>query len=307
MYPYEQILKSISCSLTGPTRSTTPWTSTSLSITLKMFPKSFEYFVHKRVFKKNLISAGAQIKSAVVPVPESEISGTGTPGPDFWSWEPPQGSDKASDDVIDLPTAMKTSAQLNLSNHVLEKERSVDYLSIPLESKLQEPNRNPPLPPFQSLMEVEKVDVSEALSVKEEHELGDDFSAHAAEAAQTLDAVDEGLSYGVNADGSKWWKESGIKQRPDGVICKWTMTRGVSADQVTEWQDKYWEAADEFGHKELGSEKLGRDANGNVWREFWTKSMWQVIPHCHFKLNLNVSTLLLQTKFKCFLPFFSIS
>ncbi|KAM1198599.1 hypothetical protein ACFX13_010170 [Malus domestica] len=53
------------------------------------------------------------------------------------------------------------------------------------------------------------------------------------------------------------------------------MTRGVSADQVTEWQDKYWEAADEFGHKELGSEKLGRDATGNAWHEFWTKSMWQ--------------------------------
>ncbi|KAM0994451.1 hypothetical protein ACFX2A_010110 [Malus domestica] len=189
---------------------------------------------------------GALIKSVVVPVPESEISGTGTPGPDFWSWEPPQGSDKGSDD----------------------KERSVDYLSIPLESKLQEPNRNPPLPPFQSLMEVEKVDVSEALSVKEEHELGDEFSAHAAEAAQTLDAVDGASSYGVNADGSKWWKESGIKQRPDGMICKWTRTIGVSADQVTEWQDNYREAAYEFGHKELGSEKLGRDATGNVWREF---------------------------------------
>nr|XP_028946812.1 uncharacterized protein LOC103453021 [Malus domestica] len=52
---------------------------------------------------------GAQIRSVVVPVPQSEISGTRTPGPDFWSWEPPQGSDKVSDDVIDLPTAMKTS------------------------------------------------------------------------------------------------------------------------------------------------------------------------------------------------------
>ncbi|KAM1442274.1 hypothetical protein ACFXTH_009909 [Malus domestica] len=88
MYPDEQILKSISCSLTRPTRSSTPWTSTSPSITLKMFPKSFEYFVHKRIFKKKkLISTGAQIKSVVVLVPESEISGTGTPGPDFWLWE----------------------------------------------------------------------------------------------------------------------------------------------------------------------------------------------------------------------------
>ncbi|KAM1746020.1 hypothetical protein ACFX11_012690 [Malus domestica] len=219
---------------------------------------------------------GAQIRSVVVPVPQSEISGTGTPGPDFWSWEPPQGSDKGSDGVISyLPTAKKTSALSILSNPVLEKQGSVDYLSIPLESKLQEPNRNPPLPPLQSLMEVEKVDVSEAPSLKEEHELGDEFSALAAEAARALDAVDEASSYGVNTDGSRWWKESGIEQRPDGVICKWTMSRGISADQVTEWQDKYWEAADEFGHKELGSEKLGRDAAGNVWREYWTESMWQ--------------------------------
>ncbi|KAM0994455.1 hypothetical protein ACFX2A_010114 [Malus domestica] len=198
--------------------------------------------IHKSLHHTEDVPQGVQIKSVVVPVPESEISGTGTPGPDFWSWEPPQGSDKGSDDIIDLPTAMKTSAQLNLSNPVLEKERSVDCLSIPLESKRQEPNRNPPLPPFQSPMEVEKVDVSEALSVEEEHELGDEFSAHAADAAQAPDTVDEASSYGVNADGSKWWKESGTMQRPDGVICKWTMTRGVSADQVTEWQDKYWEA-----------------------------------------------------------------
>ncbi|TQD90363.1 hypothetical protein C1H46_024065 [Malus baccata] len=186
------------------------------------------------------VPTGAQITSVVVPVPQSEISGTGTPGPNFWSWEPPQGSDKGSDGVISyLPTAKKTSALSILSNPVLEKQGSVDYLSIPLESKLQEPNRNPHLPPLQSLMEVEKVDVSEAPSLKEEHELGDEFSALAAEAARALDAV------------------------------------GISADQVTEWQDKYWEAADEFGHKELGSEKLGRDAAGNVWREYWTESMWQ--------------------------------
>jgi hypothetical protein len=49
-----------------------------------------------------------------------------------------------------------------------------------------------------------------------------------------------------------------------------------SADQVVEWQDKYWEASDEFGHKELGSEKSGRDATGSVWREYWKESMWLV-------------------------------
>ncbi|KAM1749154.1 hypothetical protein ACFX12_010060 [Malus domestica] len=56
--------------------------------------------IHKSLHHTEDVPQGAQIKSVVVPVPESEISGTGTPGPDFWSWEPPQGSDKGSDDVI---------------------------------------------------------------------------------------------------------------------------------------------------------------------------------------------------------------
>jgi hypothetical protein len=81
---------------------------------------------------------------------------------------------------------------------------------------------------------------------------------------------------GVNVDGTRWWRETGIEQRPDGVICRWTLIRGVSADKALEWQEKFWEASDEFGYKELGSEKSGRDANGNVWREFWRESMRQV-------------------------------
>ncbi|WOH07881.1 hypothetical protein DCAR_0727315 [Daucus carota subsp. sativus] len=43
-----------------------------------------------------------------------------------------------------------------------------------------------------------------------------------------------------------------------------------------EWEEKYWEAADEFDHKELGSEKSGRDSAGNVWRKFWKESMYQI-------------------------------
>lgn len=160
----------------------------------------------------------------------------------------------------------------------MEKEQSVGYLSIPFQSELYESNRYAPLPPLQSLMEVEK-NVSEATlethSSIEDVELDVQFSAHAAEAAHALDKV-ETVPYGVNTDGSRWWKETGIEQRPDGVICRWTMTRGISSDQVTEWQEKYWEASDEFGYKELGSEKSGRDATGSVWREFWRESMRQV-------------------------------
>lgn len=111
---------------------------------------------------------------------------------------------------------------------------------------------------------------------EEKLELGAQFSAHAAEAAEALDKVDEAVTQGVNPDGSRWWKETGVEHRPDGIVCKWTLTRGVSADKALEWEEKYWEAANQFEYKELGSEKSGRDAFGNVWREFWKESMWQV-------------------------------
>lgn len=217
--------------------------------------------------------------SVIVPLSEGS-SGAVTPGPDFWSWTPP-----SIDSSDDLQAAKKPSANPNLSLPLKEKERSLDVLSIPLQSILS----NPLLPPLQSLKEVEKVDVAESTSTKDEHELGHEFSVHAAEAVRALAKVDEESLSGVYTDGARWWKESGVEQRPDGVTCRWTMIRGVSADQVTEWQEKYWEAADELGHKELGSEKLGRDAHGNVWREHWKEAMWQVIGlHYTFSLSFNL-------------------
>ncbi|KAG6621489.1 hypothetical protein I3843_01G186700 [Carya illinoinensis] len=212
-------------------------------------------------------------------VSRAESSGNGTPGPDFWSWSPPVDGDRSSDGVNDTMIAGISSVYPIPTNPIVEKERSVEFLSIPFESKLSENSRNPPLPPLQSLIEVEKVEASESglvtPSLKEEQELGFQFFAHAAEVALALHKVDEPASHGVNPDGSKWWKETGVEQRPDGVICRWTMSRGVSADQSVEWQEKFWEAADEFGYKELGSEKSGRDATGNVWREYWRESMCQ--------------------------------
>lgn len=208
----------------------------------------------------------------------SNTSGSEIPGPDFWSWIPSQDVDGSSDYASGLKRVTQSSA--SPSNPVVEKERSVGFLSIPFESKLYEKNHSPPLPPLQSLMEVEKAEASDSSleidSLKEDHELDVEFSAHAAEAALALDGANEASTYGVNEDGSRWWKETGIEQRPGGVVCRWTMNRGISADQSTEWQEKFWEAADEFGHKELGSEKSGRDATGNVWREFWRESMRQV-------------------------------
>lgn len=224
---------------------------------------------------------GAGTESRSILVSRSESSADGVPGPDFWTWTPPLSSDGNSDDSSDVLKVRKSS-DTPLTIPVAMKERSADFLSIPFESKLLDTNHSSPIPPLQSLVEVEGVEVSESIlempsKNEEERELGVQFSAYAAEAAHALekDKVDELSSYGVTADGSRCWRETGIEQRPDGVICRWTMTRGVSADQEVEWQEKFWEAADDFGYKELGSEKSGRDATGNVWREFWRESMRQ--------------------------------
>lgn len=145
-----------------------------------------------------------------------------------------------------------------------------------------------PIPPLQSLVEVEKREVTRSTEEKthqvEENKLGVEFSTYAAEAAEALSEVNEASSHGVNPDGTRWWKETGIEQRVDGVACKWTLIRGVSADKGVEWENKYWEAADELGYKELGSEKSGRDAEGNVWREYWRESMMEVR---HFAIVLS--------------------
>ncbi|OAY83322.1 hypothetical protein ACMD2_20405 [Ananas comosus] len=186
----------------------------------------------------------------------SSASKHGTPGPDFWSWSPPP------DDLTNLKPARKSNGQTYPSNLLMEKEKSLNSLPIPFESSLIENKGDTPLPPLQTLVEIDTL-----------------FSKHAAEATKALDKSNEASSpsssCGVNLDGSRWWKETGVEKRSDGVICKWTLTRGVSADEAVEWEDKYWEAADRFDYKELGSEKSGRDAAGNVWREYWKESMWQ--------------------------------
>ncbi|XP_030507573.2 protein LIKE EARLY STARVATION, chloroplastic [Cannabis sativa] len=211
-------------------------------------------------------------------VPQSEASKNGIPGPDFWSWNPSKGGDASMGVSGELQKATKPSENPNLGNPVMEKERSIDILSIPLESKLNKNIRQAPLPPLQSLMEVQKVQDSESIlesPTQDDREIDFQSSVNAAEVADALNNVDEVSPYGVRTDGSRWWKETGLERRPDGVLCRWTMIRGISADQTVQWQEKFWEASDDFGYKELGSEKSGRDATGNVWREYWRESMGQ--------------------------------
>ncbi|KAG2307328.1 hypothetical protein Bca52824_027076 [Brassica carinata] len=191
--------------------------------------------------------------SRTVYVPRSETSGSETPGPDFWSWTPPQGSEMISNSSMDLLQA-KPAEFPTLSNHVLEKEPSSDSLSIPYESMLSSERHSFVIPPFESLIQVKKETETKPTSASE-HDLDAVSSENAEEAARVLDGLDDSASSGVSQEGLKWWKQKGVEKRPDGVVCRWTMIRGVTADGVVEWQDKYWEASDDFGFKELGSEK----------------------------------------------------
>ncbi|KAL5712483.1 hypothetical protein ACHQM5_014651 [Ranunculus cassubicifolius] len=211
---------------------------------------------------------GTQAKD--VSVAKSVSVGRETPGPDFWSWTPP--TDDITDPNNTLQPLKKTSPSPKPAKPVKVKERSLDYLTLPFESTSVE-SHNPPLPPLQSLIG-EKVDTQPHI-LDQKDELGVQFSVNANEAMEALHAVEEDLTEGVKPDGSKWWKETGVEVRTDGVVCHWTLIRGVSADKSLEWEEKFWEAADDLEYKELGSEKSGRDATGNVWREYWKESMWQ--------------------------------
>ncbi|XP_047169644.1 uncharacterized protein LOC124838163 isoform X2 [Vigna umbellata] len=226
------------------------------------------------------LGSGIGVRSGVIPVQESAAQGHGVPGPDFWSWTPPVESDVPSDQDSGLQLNTKASVRPTLPSAVVEKERTPQFLTIPFESLLSQSEQSDTLPPFQSFLEVEKADsasepqsISSSLTLEEEQLLGESCSGYAEEAANALSEASKWSPIGVNPDGTRWWKDTGIERRPDGVICRWTMTRGVSADKEIEWQEKYWEASDDFGYKELGSEKSGRDAYGNVWREFWRESM----------------------------------
>lgn len=207
---------------------------------------------------------------------EGGSASTGTPGPSFWSWTPPPDSENSSSDGIIMKPSPKTS-QDPAHLPVMEKERSLEFLQIPFESAFLKGKTL--LPPVQPLGEEGELEVTsstqETHNLEEEREFGVVFSAHAAEAAEALQNVNDVSSQGIDANGARWWIQTGLEKRPDGVVCKWTLHRGVSADKAIEWEEKYWEAADELGYKELGSEKSGRDAAGNIWREYWRESMLQ--------------------------------
>lgn len=221
----------------------------------------------------------------------STLGAAATPGPDFWTWVPPPDTRKPEDV---LPPKMNMRADLPKSMpKFTEKERTPEEnLDLPLQREVQDLPKElplvfqsrsvPSLPPLQSLLEVEKEKTGEQQVT---HEALNEASLQIPESVtETVSAMKQGMqtagqdasdTSGVHEDGSRWWKETGVENRANGVTCTWTVMRGVSADGSVEWEEKFWEAADAYDFKELGAEKSGRDASGGVWREFWQESMWQ--------------------------------
>eukprot|EP00252_Welwitschia_mirabilis_P022336 TRINITY_DN6011_c0_g2_i4.p1 TRINITY_DN6011_c0_g2~~TRINITY_DN6011_c0_g2_i4.p1 ORF type:complete len:496 (-),score=119.18 TRINITY_DN6011_c0_g2_i4:187-1674(-) len=226
---------------------------------------------------------------------QSDSSLKSTPGPDFWSWSPPPSDGQKQEPTPTLTPKLVPETKELFAAELLEKENSEVSLGLPFQSRILSAQHSPfvlqklpgpSLPPLQSVIEsantqlpalsISSPAISEEKTFQSITELSD--SQNASEIASILDEDDQKQktsTNGVNPDGSRWWKETGVEHRANGVTCNWTVLRGVSSNGDTEWEEKFWEAYDDFDYKELGSEKSGRDATGNVWREFWKESMWQ--------------------------------
>lgn len=228
----------------------------------------------------------------------STLGAAATPGPDFWTWVPPPDNrtleDVLTPKMVDSPKPLPKFA---------EKELTREDLDLPLERELQkelplifQSRSVPSLPPLQSLLEVEKEldveapEVQHAPSLQVPESVPESVTEAVSAMKQGMQTAGQDTS-GVHADGARWWREQGVENRANGVVCTWTVIRGVSADGSVEWEEKFWEAADAYDFKELGAEKSGRDSAGGVWREFWQESMWQVrvLPapsHCIGSIGL---------------------
>jgi len=144
-------------------------------------------------------------------------------------------SSKPSESGIGLKPSKKVDP-VSRQPDLLEKEQSADYLSLPFETAFSEKKEDRSLPPFQSFAEPENVDSKADLAADAKETFEEQFSKNAAEAARALSESDGKSTHGIRPDGSMWWKETGVEQRPDGVVCKWTVIRGVSADGAVEWE-----------------------------------------------------------------------
>ena len=55
---------------------------------------------------------------------------------------------------------------------------------------------------------------------------------------------------------------------------RWWVLHGTSQGGAVEWEERWWEASDWTGLREMGAEKSGWNACGDAWREFWKEKIY---------------------------------
>ncbi|KAG6543077.1 hypothetical protein Mapa_015573 [Marchantia paleacea] len=238
--------------------------------------------VEVRPQKLSGLRAAVDATPGVTPATNSTFEGT--PGPEFWSWVPEpldaeskgpplSSKSKSSDPIPQLSRKEEFGPSFVLPWEDYE-ERASEDLPLIFQSRAV-----PSLPPFQSLLEIGKEELEgaeqESVVAPQPDLRMPDSDTEIASAVNEKQRDSESSTRGIHEDGSRWWQETGVEYRENGIVCNWTVIRGVSADEGTEWEEKFWEASDAFDYKELGAEKSGRDSSGRVWHEFWKEAMWQ--------------------------------
>eukprot|EP00884_Botryococcus_braunii_P009595 jgi/Botrbrau1/18637/Bobra.0367s0073.1 len=113
------------------------------------------------------------------------------------------------------------------------------------------------LPPFQSVL-----DLTSAVLMPQRDQAPAVTPSPASQPGREM----ENGTY-VLPDGTLYERDSGEEFGPNGYWYRWTRLRGVSGK--VEWEERWWEASDWAGYKEMGAEKSACNSSGEAWRETW--------------------------------------
>jgi len=117
------------------------------------------------------------------------------------------------------------------------------------------------LPPLQSVLELTSAAAPPSRNMEEM------TTAVSSAGRQLEDGV------GVLSDGTKYERTTTEEFGADGYWLRQTVMRGVSAQGKVEWEERWWEASDWAGMREMGAEKSGCAADGSAWRETWREAI----------------------------------
>lgn len=214
---------------------------------------------------------GGGVTRAGASTKEKKAEPAATPGPSFWQWAPPEAPADTDGPMLQRAKPKPVQAPLpvmELEELSLLADTKPEVSLPPLQSVVDAPSWQDT---FASLLAVpagsEQTEEGATAATSQSSSVADMIQMLRA----TSDATGSKEASGVKEDGTRWWLESGEEEQAEGRLCKWWIMRGASADGATEWEEKWWETADEWQYKEIGAEKSGRNSTGRIWRESWSE------------------------------------